>query len=119
ILTCVVIWQLWNSFWQAVDRRPLQWAVVLFLLSFTGVAVSLFPYIVPYEYTFSAAANDRKTLVFAGVGICIVLPVVVLYLVLGYRVFRGKLPKAPALSVEGPPISSRKTSGHQADLHMS
>jgi cytochrome bd ubiquinol oxidase subunit II len=118
ILACVVIWKLWSSLWRANDRRPLQWAIVFFVLSFAGVAVSLFPYIIPYQYTFFDAANDRSTLAFAGVGICIVLPVVVLYLTLGYRVFRGKLPP-PSQASAAVPVSSRKTSGHEADLHMS
>ena len=115
---CIVIGKLWSSLWGVDDRRPLQWAVALFILSFAGVAVSLFPYVIPYEYTFSMAANDRTTLAFAGVGICIVLPVVLLYLVLGYRVFRGKLP-SPSQSSGAPPVSSRKTSGREVDLHMS
>lgn len=111
------VWMLWTSFWGSNPRRPLQWAITLFVLAFIGVAVSLYPYIVPYRYTFSEAANDRSTLLFAGVGICIVLPVVLLYLTLGYRVFRGK--SSLSAPQEAYAIASRKTSGHQADLHLS
>jgi cytochrome bd ubiquinol oxidase subunit II len=111
--------KLWTCLWQSDERRPLQWAVTLFILAFLGVVISLYPYIVPYKYTFSAAANDRNTLIFAAVGICVVLPVVLLYLILGYRVFRGKSSRPAPESVASVPIASRKTSGHQADLHMS
>jgi cytochrome bd ubiquinol oxidase subunit II len=115
----VVLWRLGRSLWQAHDRRPLQWATTLTLLSFIGIVASVFPYIVPYKYTIYAVANDHGTLVFAGFGICAVLPVIVLYLLLGYRVFRGKL-QDPAVAVpEEPSIEHRRTSGHRADLHMS
>jgi cytochrome bd ubiquinol oxidase subunit II len=113
-------WKLWTSIWQSSDRRPLQWAIALFVLAFLGIAISLYPYIVPYQYTLVAAANDHSTLVFGSVGICIVLPVVFLYLILGYRVFQGKskLPLVPR-GATAPSLASRKTSGHQSDLHMS
>jgi cytochrome bd ubiquinol oxidase subunit II len=116
---CAVLWKLWSSLWRSNDRRPLQWATALFILSFVGIAFSLFPYIIPYQYTLFEAANDPATLRFAGVGICIVLPVVILYLGLGYRVFRGKTVRQVALPMEAPSVAARKTSGHQADLHMS
>lgn len=119
LLLTVVVWKLWTSVWQSNDRRPLQWAVTLFILSFAGIAVSLYPYVVPYKYTFFEAANDHSTLAFAAVGICIVLPVVILYLALAYRVFRGKSAKSAEQTAGAPSISSRRTVGHQADLHMS
>jgi hypothetical protein len=90
------------------------------------LAVKLVPYVVygmlrtaDAVSPIPAATNDRSTLAFAGVGICIVLPVVVLYLTLGYRVFRGKLPAPSTQPTESFPISSCKTRGHEADLHMS
>ena len=89
----VIIVNLWTSVWRLNDRRPLQWGLLLMLLAFVGLAGSLYPYIIPYEVTLFSAANDRGTLIFAGVGICIVLPVVILYLLLGYRVFRNRVPR--------------------------
>jgi cytochrome d ubiquinol oxidase subunit II len=115
----ITVSKLWTSLWQPNERRPLQWAVALFVLAFLGLAISLYPYIVPYSYTFEAAANDRTTLIFAAFGICIALPVVLLYLTLGYRVFRGKSSPAAPGYVAVVSVASRKTSGHQADLHMS
>jgi cytochrome d ubiquinol oxidase subunit II len=115
----ITVAKLWASLWQSNERRPLQWAVTLFVLAFLGVAISLYPYIVPYRYTFRAAANDRTTLIFAAFGICVTLPVVLLYLTLGYRVFRGKSSPSRPADMAVVSIASRKTSGHQADLHMS
>jgi len=115
----VVIWRLWMSIWGSDDRRPLQWVIALFILSFAGIAASVYPYVVPYGYTLFEAANDRKTLVFAAVGICIVLPVIVLYLALGYRVFRGKSQDPHPEATDIPCVSCRRTAGHEADLHPS
>jgi cytochrome d ubiquinol oxidase subunit II len=119
IAHCFIGWKLWTSIWGSSDRRPLQWAIALFTLAFLGLGISLFPYIVPYRYTVLEAANDPKTLAFAAVGVCIVLPVVLLYLILGYRVFRGKSDSTPRRALEAPSVASRKTSAHQVDLHMS
>ena len=111
-------WKVWRSLWQPADRRPLQWAIALFVISFSGIAISLYPYIIPYQHTLYEAANDRASLAFGAVGICVVLPVILLYLVLGYRVFRGKI--SPAIvAVSAPAIAARKTFGHQVDLHLS
>jgi cytochrome bd ubiquinol oxidase subunit II len=115
----ITIRGLWRSVWRSNDRRPLQWAVALFVLSFLGIVISLYPYIVPYRYTLFAAANDHSTLVFAAIGICIVLPVVLLYLTLGYRVFRGKSALPNPRTYGEITIAARRTSGHQSDLHMS
>ena len=50
------------SIWLALDGRNEVWpflgAVVLFLLSFLGIAISLWPFIVPYHYTLWQAAAD-------------------------------------------------------------
>lgn len=113
----VIVWRLWSSLWQSDERGPLRWAIALFVLAFLGIVISLYPYIVPYNFTFSDAANDHSTLVFAAIGICVTLPVVLLYLTLGYRVFRGKSSLSSPRDVVS--IASRKTSSHQADLHLS
>ena len=114
-----MVWRLWRSVWGSDDRRPLQWVLALFILSFAGIAASVYPYVVPYRYTLFEAAKFRKTLVFAAVGICIVLPVIVLYLALGYRVFRGKSQESHPQATDMPCVSCRRTAGQDADLHLS
>ena len=104
IAQAIIVWRLRSSVWQPKLHRPLQWAAALTVLSFVGVVASLYPYIVPYDHTLFAAANDRATLSFAGVGICIVLPVVILYLALGYRVFRTAPPRLSTLPLDPPSV---------------
>jgi cytochrome d ubiquinol oxidase subunit II len=114
----VVIWRLWASLWQIADQRPLQWAVIFFILAFAGFAISLYPYIVPYQFTLYELANDPASLKFAGIELYVVIPVIMLYLLLGYWTFRGKTRRAvpPAPS---PAFASRKTCGNNVDLHLS
>jgi cytochrome bd ubiquinol oxidase subunit II len=65
--------------------------LVLFLLCFAGLAVSLWPYIVPRNISIWDGAADPQALVFAGVGIVIIIPIVLAYQAHAYWVFRGKV----------------------------
>ncbi len=117
---CWFAWRLKASLWGDRDGRPLLWAVLLFLSGFAGIAVSTYPYIVPYRYTVFDAANDATALRFAGVGVLIVLPITILYLSLAYRVFHGKvLEQGDPQIASVPHIGARRTSVQPADLHMS
>ncbi len=116
---CFFGWRLKKSLWEGRDSRPLLWAILLFLTGFTGIAVSVYPFIVPYRYTVLDAANDAAALRFAGVGVLIVLPITILYLSLAYRVFHGKvLERGEPDVASAPHIGARRTSVQPADLHM-
>jgi cytochrome bd ubiquinol oxidase subunit II len=115
----ILIWRLWSSLWRISNHRPLQWAVIIFVLAFAGIALGVYPYIVPYEFTLDELASDPASLRFAGIGLYMVLPVVILYLLLGYWTFRGKTRRAPMPMVLTPALASRKTCGHNVDLHLS
>jgi cytochrome bd ubiquinol oxidase subunit II len=115
----VVIWRLWTSLWQIANHRPLQWALVIFVLAFAAIAISLYPYIVPYQFTLYELANDRVSLSFAGVGFYGALSVIMLYLLLGYWAFRGKTRRADIPVARDLALASRKTCGNNVDLHLS
>lgn len=76
---------------------PFACAVGIFLLSFVGLAYSLYPYIVVDQMTVWDAATNTATLKIIGVGAAITLPVIFGYTVFSYRVFWGK---AKALSYD-------------------
>jgi cytochrome d ubiquinol oxidase subunit II len=63
----------------------------MFVASFAGLAISLFPYIVPGQLTVAAAASDSSTLTFMLFGIGIVFPIMVGYNLYQYHLFRGKV----------------------------
>jgi cytochrome d ubiquinol oxidase subunit II len=73
------------------EAGPFVGAIVLFLLSYGGIAVSLWPMIVPHHYTVWEAASSPKTQAFLLVGTAFLLPTVLLYTAWSYWVFRGKV----------------------------
>jgi len=82
--------------WRAIanpksELRPFVYAVLLFSLSYLGIAVSLFPMIVPHHYDLWQAASSADTQIFLGVGTLFLLPIILAYTGWSYWVFRGKV----------------------------
>ncbi|MGV3569396.1 MAG: cytochrome d ubiquinol oxidase subunit II [Ramlibacter sp.] len=73
--------------------------VLIFMLSFLGLAYSIYPYIVIDRLTVWQAASAHDSLVVIFVGVAITLPAIIVYTVFMYRVFWGK---ASALSYAAP-----------------
>jgi cytochrome d ubiquinol oxidase subunit II len=72
------------------DAASFGWAIGLFLLSYVGIAISLWPMIVPHRYTLWQAASSESTQAFLLIGTLFLLPVILLYTGWSYWVFRGK-----------------------------
>jgi cytochrome d ubiquinol oxidase subunit II len=82
--------------WRAIaDRKselgPFIYAVLLFSLSYLGIAISLFPMIVPHHYDLWQAASSPDTQIFLGIGTLFLLPMILVYTGWSYWVFRGKV----------------------------
>jgi cytochrome d ubiquinol oxidase subunit II len=81
--------------WYALTRRgelmPFLGAVGLFLMSYVGIAISLWPMIVPFHYTLWQAASSESTQAFMLIGTLFLLPVILMYTAWSYWVFRGKV----------------------------
>jgi cytochrome d ubiquinol oxidase subunit II len=79
----------------AIDRReeraPFLLTLLLFLLSYAGLAISLFPYIIPPTITIWDAASPHSSQAFMLVGTAILLPIILAYTGYNYWVFRGKV----------------------------
>jgi cytochrome d ubiquinol oxidase subunit II len=73
------------------SRGPFRAAVALFVLSFAGLAISLFPDFVPGKLGIVEAASDSSTLVFMLIGIGFLFPVMIGYNLYQYYIFRGKV----------------------------
>jgi len=88
------------SVWVALGRlrrgaRQLQWvpfagAVTIFVIAFAGLAYSLFPYVVIDRMTIWEAAAHPSALKVVLAGALVVLPFILAYTALSYRVFWGK-----------------------------
>jgi len=65
--------------------------VGLFILSYVGLVISFFPYIVPSSVTLWQAAAPDKSLHFLLVGAVVLIPIILTYTAYAYWVFRGKV----------------------------
>ncbi|HKD48019.1 MAG TPA: cytochrome d ubiquinol oxidase subunit II [Rhizomicrobium sp.] len=81
--------------WRAMAKKrevaPFLYAIVLFSLSYLGIAISLFPMIVPHHFSLEQAASDPSTQIFLGLGTLFLLPIIAVYTGWSYWVFRGKV----------------------------
>ncbi len=72
------------------EGTPYLWALGVFLIAFIGFAVSIFPYLIPFEITLWEAAGPDNSLSFLLVGAVILIPIIFAYTGYTYWVFRGK-----------------------------
>jgi cytochrome d ubiquinol oxidase subunit II len=91
ILGVLLIWQLWNSLNRKEERAPFVWTILLFVLSFIGLGLIVFPYIIPPRITIYEAAADPSSLVIMIIFIGFLIPVMLFYNLYQYIVFRGKV----------------------------
>ena len=73
------------------NYRPFVLTLLLFLLTFAGLGVSMWPYIVPDSVTIWDAATARSSQIFMLVGVAILLPIILAYTGYSYWIFRGKV----------------------------
>ncbi|WP_428487598.1 cytochrome d ubiquinol oxidase subunit II [Rhodopila sp.] len=92
IITCLVGVATWRSIsTNHASHGPFLGAVALFAMSYLGIAISLWPMIVPHRFTLWEAASDPSTQAFLLVGTLILLPIILIYTSWSYWVFRGKV----------------------------
>jgi cytochrome d ubiquinol oxidase subunit II len=89
VTAAVVLWA-WRALAGGRDTAPFIAAMLLFLLSYLGIAISLWPLIVPYHFTLWEAASPPSSQAFLLVGTLFLLPVILMYSGWSYWVFRGK-----------------------------
>ncbi|MDB5634639.1 MAG: cytochrome d ubiquinol oxidase, subunit [Tardiphaga sp.] len=73
------------------DYRPFFLSLTLFALSYAGLGISMWPYIVPRSITIWQAAAPDNSLVFMSYGIAVLVPIILAYTAWAYYVFRGKV----------------------------
>ena len=73
------------------EVQPFLLALALFLLSYFGLGISLFPNIIPPAVSIWDAAAPDASLLFLLVGALVLLPVILGYTGYAYWVFRGKV----------------------------
>ena len=91
MITALIAWWEWRSLNGASQNAPFLAAVGLFTMSYVGIAVSLWPMIVPHRYSLWQAASPPSTQAFLLVGTVVLLPIILIYTAWSYWVFRGKV----------------------------
>jgi len=90
VTALLALWE-WRSLNNRSEAAAFVGAVGLFLMSYIGIAISLWPFIVPYKFTLWQAASAPSTQAFLLVGTLFLLPVILMYTGWSYWVFRGKV----------------------------
>jgi cytochrome bd ubiquinol oxidase subunit II len=74
------------------DNLPFYMVAIIFAAAFGTLAISFWPYMIPFSVTIEEAAAPHSSLAFmfwfAGI---IVFPLMLLYTAISYTVFRGKV----------------------------
>jgi cytochrome d ubiquinol oxidase subunit II len=73
------------------DHQPFFLTLALFALSYAGLGISMYPYIVPQSITIWQAAAPANSQIFMLFGVSILVPLILGYTAWAYWVFRGKV----------------------------
>jgi cytochrome bd ubiquinol oxidase subunit II len=90
LLTAGVFIGLYISLIKKKEIAPFILSIALFSLGYLGLAISLWPWIVPYQVSLWDAAADHRSLSLMLVAVSLFLPFVLGYTIYSYYVFRGK-----------------------------
>jgi cytochrome d ubiquinol oxidase subunit II len=91
VVTALTAYGLYRAVGRERERLPFLLTMALFLLSFLGLGISLWPHAVPPSITIWNAAAAPESQLFLLIGVAIMLPVVLAYTAFSYYVFRGKV----------------------------
>jgi len=73
------------------DGFPFAMTVLFFLSAFLALGAMFWPYIIPYQITVGSAAAPDASLSFLFYGAALILPLITLYTMRVYWIFRGKI----------------------------
>lgn len=88
LVLCFALWRRWRG---TPHIAPYLLAVGLFAIGYLGLAVSLWPYIVPFSLTPAQAAAADNSLAFLLWGTIPILPLILIYTAYVYWLFRAKV----------------------------
>lgn len=91
LLSIIGFIKLWRDLNSNKEYHPFITTVVLFLLSYIGLIISMFPWIVPFSFTIWDAASVSTSQTFLLIGTVFLLPIVLTYTGYNYYIFRGKV----------------------------
>jgi cytochrome bd ubiquinol oxidase subunit II len=84
---------LFGSIGKRPDVRPLAAGMVMIAAGIAGLAIIVFPMVVPFRLSIWTASSSRLSQIFVLTGAIVVTPVVLGSSFFAYWVFRGKTPE--------------------------
>lgn len=91
ILVVLCVWGILRSIRLQHEAMPFLLTLAICFLGYTGLVISIWPFIIPPSLTIWDASSSHSSQLFALVGTVIVLPIILVYNAMQYRVFRGKV----------------------------
>lgn len=91
LLLATSAFALWHGLTTDRHLQPFLAALALFVLSFVGLGISFYPYVVPGALTIHEAAAPDSSLAFLLVGAAVLIPIILAYTGYAYWIFRGKV----------------------------
>ncbi|MFO1206210.1 MAG: cytochrome d ubiquinol oxidase subunit II [Burkholderiales bacterium] len=90
ILGAIAVAGVFLGAWRRRDGVPFAMAALFFLSAYLTLGVMFWPYMIPYTITVASAAAPEASLDFLFRGAIVILPVIAIYTICVYWVFRGK-----------------------------
>lgn len=90
IITLFLFCILWRDLRNKHEVRPFFTVIAIFLMSYIGLGISLYPWIVPFEFTIWEAAAAPTSQSMLLIGAVFLLPIILGYTFYSYYIFRGK-----------------------------
>lgn len=91
LATLFAAYRLYAALQDRRDLEPFLATLALFVLSYIGLGISLYPEIVPPGITIHDAAAPDDSIAFLLVGAAVLVPLILIYTGYSYWVFRGKV----------------------------
>lgn len=91
LLVALLAYGLYRAEQRRRTYHPFILSIGLFLLSYLGLAISIWPNIIPPDVSIWEAASPPESQLFLLVGMLFLIPVILVYTAWSYWVFRGKV----------------------------
>ena len=94
LLVALVAGAMARALLRRAEAQPFALGIALFVLSYAGLGISLWPNVVPPSISIWDAAAGRETQTFMLIGVIVLIPIILGYTAYSYWVFRGKVADA-------------------------
>jgi cytochrome d ubiquinol oxidase subunit II len=91
LIIAILTWRFARSLRRNYELAPFVITLVVFGLSFVGLGISMYPYLIPNSITLQMAAAPPASQLFMLVGASVLVPLILAYTAWSYWVFRGKV----------------------------